>query len=77
MPHPSYSPELLFSPQLSAQMKEVLRGKCFADVEEVKQKTDRITKSHQNQWAQKLFWAEKPSVCTLHQKESTLKATEA
>ena len=44
------------------QMKKVLKGKHFANAEEVKQKKGRSTKRHPNWWVQKLFWAvEKPS----------------
>ena len=38
-------------------MKKVLKGKHFADVEEMKQKNGTSTKRHQNWWVQKLFWA--------------------
>ena len=38
-------------------MKNVLKGKCFANVEEGKQENTRSTKRHQNQWVLKLFWA--------------------
>ena len=45
MPHSPYSPNL--TPRdifLFPQMKKVLRGKCFADVEEVKQKMTEALK---------------------------------
>ena len=59
MPHPNYSPDLTLGKIffLLPRMKSVLKGKCFADMEEVKQKNDRSTKWHQNRWVQKLFWA--------------------
>ena len=41
-------------------MKKVLKGKCFANVEEVKQKMAEVKqKRHQNWQIQKLFWAVK------------------
>ena len=58
-------------------MKKVLKGKCFADVEEVKQimtkaligiKIDEF-KNCSEQW-------KKVSIGVLHQMESTLKVTE-
>ena len=56
---------------------KVLKGKCFANVEEVKQKNGRSTKRHQNEQVQTLFWAmEKVSIGVSHQMESTLKVTE-
>ena len=58
MPHPPYAPDL--TPETFfcfPRWKKVLEGKCFADVEEVKQKNGRRTKGHQNWPVQKLFWA--------------------
>ena len=57
---------------------KVTAGKCFADVEEVKQKNSRSTKRQQNQWVQNLFWAVGKNVMigVLHQVESTLQLTE-
>ena len=55
VPHPPYSPNL--SPSkffFISLMKKLLKGKCFADVEEVT-KNNRSIKSHQNQKVQKLF----------------------
>ena len=58
VPHPPYSCHLtpgdffLFS-----MRKKVLKGKCFANVEEVKSKTAEAPKNHQNRWVQTLFWA--------------------
>ena len=52
------------SPQVSflfPQIKNVLKGKHFADVEEVKQKNGRRTKRHQNRQAQKTWAVEKKS----------------
>ena len=52
-------------------MKTVLKGKCFVDVEEVKQKTAEIDefKICFEQW-------KKVSIGVLHQMENTLKVTE-
>ena len=59
-PHPPYLPNLtLRNLFLFPSMKKVLKGKCFAHVEEVKQKNGRSAKRHQNWWVQKLFWAVK------------------
>ena len=58
MPHPPYSPDLIpsdFFVCLFPRMKKVLKGKRFADVEEVKQEEERSAKRHQNQRVQKLF----------------------
>ena len=59
MPHPPYSPNLARVTffVFVFLMKKVLKGKYFADVEEVKQKRHKSTKGHQHQWTQKLFWA--------------------
>ena len=38
-------------------MKKVLKGKGFAYLKEVKQKTAEALKGMKNQWVQKLFWA--------------------
>ena len=61
MPHPPYSPEVTLSNFfLLPWMKNVLKGKCFADVEEVKQnktRNSRSTQRHQNWEVQKLLWA--------------------
>ena len=52
-----YSPDLTPSDFSFVSLDEkVLRGKGFANVEEVK-KNGRSTKRHQNRWVQKLFWA--------------------
>ena len=55
--HPPYSPDLALSDYfffLFFWMKKVLKGKPFADVEEVLKK-GRSTKRHQNQRIQRLF----------------------
>ena len=52
-------------------MKKVLKGKHFADVEEVKQKNGRSPKRHQNE-----HFKNNVSIGVLHQMESTLKVTE-
>ena len=52
MPHPPYSPDLTpsdFLLLLFPWMKKVLKGKHFANMEEVKQKNSGNTKRHQNQ----------------------------
>ena len=42
MPYPQYASDLTLSDSfLFPQMKKVLKGKCFADVEEVKQKQQK------------------------------------
>ena len=58
-------------------MKKVLKGNCFADVEEVKQKTAEALegikiKEFKNSFEQ---W-KKVSIGVLHQMESILKVTE-
>ena len=58
MPHPPYSSNLAPSNFfLFPWMKKVLKGRRFAEVEEVKQKSSRSTKRHQNRRVQNLFWA--------------------
>ena len=44
MPHPSYSPHLTPSNCFVFQVEKVLKGKHFADVEEMKQKTAKALK---------------------------------
>ena len=44
MPHPPYSPDLTPGDFLSPQIKKVLKGTHFADVEEAKQKTAEALK---------------------------------
>ena len=44
MPHLPYSPDLALSNLLFPQMKNILKGKHFADVEKVKQKTAEALK---------------------------------
>ena len=69
--HP-ISPQRLLFPQ----MKKVLKGKRFANVEEVGGSGHRSIERHQNQRVQKLFSAgEKTSIGTLHAIESILKVT--
>ena len=58
MPHPPYSLDLIHLKRLFflfPWIKKVLKGKGFANVEEVKQKKGRSTKRHQNRQVQKLF----------------------
>ena len=62
--HDSYAPPSLFTQSSSdrlfvclfPQMKQSLKGKHVADVEEVKQKNGKSTKRHQNRQVQRLFW---------------------
>ena len=68
VPHPPYSPNLTPSDFfLFPWMKKVLKGKCFADVEEVKQKMAAVLK---------LMNSNTVSVDVFYQTESTLKVTE-
>ena len=66
LPHPPYSPDLTLRNTLVClfpQMKKVLTGKHFADVEEVKQKTAEALKDIRlnefkncpEQWKKKCF----------------------
>ena len=58
LPQPPYSPD--FAPSnifLFPQMKKVLKGKCVAKVEEMRQKKAETLKKHQNHQIQNLFWA--------------------
>ena len=49
IPHPPYSPDLTPVTFVCFLGEKILRGKCFADVEEVKQtKNGKSTKMHQN-----------------------------
>ena len=72
--HPALPPQI--HPILP--QAKVLKGNCFADMEEVKQKNDRNTKRHQNQQVQKLVLSTGKNILigVLHQMESTLKVTE-
>ena len=62
MSHPPYSPHFALSDSLFPQMKKILKGKCFADVEDVRQKNGRSSKRHQNQQLLKLFSAVEKSL---------------
>ena len=77
MPHPPYSPDLALSNffLLSPQMKKVLKGKLFADMEEVKQKRAEALKIDRFKHC---FEQGKRNILigVLHQMESTLKVTE-
>ena len=78
MPHPPYSLDLALSDCfLFPQMKKVLKGKRFADVEEVKQKMAEALKSIKINKFRNCFerW-KKASTGVLHQMDSTLKVTE-
>ena len=59
-------------------MKNVLKGKHFANVEEVKQKTAEALKDIKYDKFKNCFeqWEKKVSISGLHQMESTLKVTE-
>ena len=78
VPYPSYSPNLALRDFfLFPRMKKVLKGKHFADVEEVKHKTAEALKGIKINEL-KNFWAVEKNVLigVLHQMESTLKMTE-
>ena len=78
MHDPPYSPDLTPSDYfLFPWMKNFLKGKHFAHVEELKQKTAEALKGIKVDKFKKLFWAvEKISVGVLKQMESSLKVTE-
>ena len=78
MPHTPYLPDLALSdcflfPRIK---KKALKGKCFADVEEVKQKTEALNPSKLTCSKTVLNSGKKVSIAVLHQMESTLKVTE-
>ena len=78
MTHPTYStnitPETFFC---FPEMKKVLKGKHFADVEEVKQKTAEALKGIKiDEFKTVLSSEKKVLIDVLHQMESTLKVTE-
>ena len=74
-----HPPTHLVSPQetLFPQIKKGLKGKCFANVEEVKPKTAE-TQRHPNRQVQKLFWAAGKHLnrCMASSGEYFLKVTE-
>ena len=78
MPHPPYFPDLALREYfLFPQMKKVLKGKCFADVEEVKQNTAEALKAIKiNKCKTVLSSGKSVSIDVLHQVESTWKMTE-
>ena len=80
MPHPPYSPDLApsdFFVCLFPWMKNVLKGICFTDVEEVKQKMAEALKGIKiKEFKNFLEQREKGSIGVLHQMESTLKVIE-
>ena len=78
MPHLPYLPHLTLSNFfLFPQMQKVLKGKHFADVEEVKQKMAEALKGIKiNKFKKCSERWKKVSVGVLHQVESTLKVTE-
>ena len=77
-PHPPYSPN--FTPSdffVFPWMKKVLKRKCFADMEEVKQKPAETLKGTKiDKFKNCLSSGKKVSIGVLHQMESTLKVTE-
>ena len=76
MPHPPYSPHLTPDFLLFPQMKKVLKGKYFADVEEVKQKMTEALKGIKiKEFKNCLEQWKNISIGVLHQKESSLKVT--
>ena len=76
--HPSYSPDLTLRDYfLFPQVKKVLKGKHFADVEEVKQKMAQALKGIKIHEFKTVFSSGKNILIgVLHQMESTLKVTE-
>ena len=78
MPQPPCSPDLApCNFFLFLQMKKVLKGKRFADVEGVKPKTaEALTGIKINNFKNRFEQWEKVSIGILHQMESTLKGTE-
>ena len=78
VPYPSYSPNLALRDFfLFPWMKKVLKGKHFADVEEVKQKTAEALKGIKiNKFKNCSEQWKKVSIGVLHQMESTVKVTE-
>ena len=78
MLHPFYLPDLALSDFfLFPWMKKVLKGKQFADVEEVKQKMAEVLTGIKIDEFKNCFelW-KNVSIDVLHQMESTLKVTE-
>ena len=78
MPYPPYSPSLTPSDFfLFPKMKKVLKGKHFADVAEVKQKTAEALKDIKIDKFENYFdeWEKNISVGVLYQMKSTLKVT--
>ena len=75
VPHLSYSPNLALSDFffLFPWMKNVLKEKHFADVEEVKEKTAEASKSTSSKTV--LSSGKNTSIGVLHQMESALKVT--
>ena len=58
-------------------MKKVLKGKCFANVEEIKQKKAEVLKGIKiNKFKNCLSSGKNVLIGELHQMESTLKVTE-
>ena len=77
MPHPPYSPN--FTPSdffVFPWMKKVLKRKCFADMEEVKQKPAETLKGIKVDEFKNFLWKKTISIGVLHQMESILKVTE-
>ena len=77
-PHPPYSPNLTLSDFiLFPWMKKVLKGRCFADVEKVKEKMAEALKGIKIDEFRNCFeqW-KKVSIGVLHQMERTLEVTE-
>ena len=79
MPHSPCSPDLIQSEFFCfPRFKNVLKGKSFANMEDIKAKNGRSTKRHQNRQVQKLLSAvgKKVSIGLVHQVESTLEVIE-
>ena len=78
MPHPPYSPDLTLRDFfLFPWMRNVLKGKHFADVEDVKQEMAETLKGIKLESSKPVLSSgKKISIGVLHQMESTWKVTE-
>ena len=76
MPHPPYSPDFTPGKFFVSPVNKSLKGNCFADVEEVKQKMAGALKGIKSNEFWNCFkqW-KKISVGVLHQMKSTLEVT--
>ena len=78
MHNPPYAPDLVPSDFFLVALNEkVFKGKCFAGMKEVKQKTAEALKGTKiNEFKNCFEQWEKVSIGVLHQMESALKVTE-